>query len=92
MIVVSIKDAHTNNVFHEVCGFSRGCPATIIQSCTVQIGRTERIQNSSSPKFQTAILVDYYFEELQTIKFDLYDVDSTSDALSKHDYLGFGMF
>uniref|UniRef100_A0A8C5NG93 Copine-8 n=1 Tax=Gouania willdenowi TaxID=441366 RepID=A0A8C5NG93_GOUWI len=54
----------------------------------VQFGRTEVIDNTLNPEFVRKFLLDYFFEERQNLRFDLYDVDSKSANLSKHDFLG----
>ncbi|XP_057230342.1 copine-5-like isoform X9 [Malurus melanocephalus] len=54
----------------------------------LQFGRTEVIDNSLNPDFLRKFVLDYYFEERQNLRFDLYDVDSKSPDLSKHDFLG----
>eukprot|EP00904_Undaria_pinnatifida_P002983 jgi/Undpi1/12686/HiC_scaffold_6.g02354.m1 len=49
----------------------------------VEIGRTEIISNSLNPKFVTIIPVTFKFEEIQTLHFEVYDVDTsytTADA------------
>uniref|UniRef100_A0A8C2IE69 Copine 8 n=1 Tax=Cyprinus carpio TaxID=7962 RepID=A0A8C2IE69_CYPCA len=51
-------------------------------------GRTEVIDNTLNPDFVRKFILDYFFEERQNLKFDLYDVDSKSTNLSKHDFLG----
>lgn len=53
-----------------------------------EFGRTEVIDNTLNPDFVRKFILDYFFEERQNIKFDLYDVDSKSSNLSKHDFLG----
>ncbi|XP_038067403.1 copine-8-like isoform X2 [Patiria miniata] len=53
-----------------------------------EFGRTEVIWNNLNPKFVKKFVIDYFFEEKQILKFELYDVDSKSPDLSKHDYLG----
>ncbi|XP_067283224.1 copine-8 isoform X1 [Pseudorasbora parva] len=53
-----------------------------------EFGRTEVIDNTLNPDFVRKFLLDYFFEERQNIRFDLYDVDSKSSNLSKHDFLG----
>lgn len=53
-----------------------------------EIGRTETIDNCLNPDFVKAIPVDYYFEESQKLRFEIYDVDSKSPRLSDHDFLG----
>ncbi|XP_069765171.1 copine-8 isoform X3 [Narcine bancroftii] len=51
-------------------------------------GRTEAIDNTLNPDFVRKFLLDYFFEERQNLRFDLYDVDSKSSNLSEHDFLG----
>ncbi|XP_051976253.1 copine-8 [Xyrauchen texanus] len=53
-----------------------------------EFGRTEVIDNTLNPDFVRKFLLDYFFEERQNLKFDVYDVDSKSSNLSKHDFLG----
>uniref|UniRef100_A0A673IE32 Copine-8-like n=1 Tax=Sinocyclocheilus rhinocerous TaxID=307959 RepID=A0A673IE32_9TELE len=53
-----------------------------------EFGRTEVIDNTLNPDFVRKFILDYFFEERQNLKFDLYDVDSKSPNLSKHDFLG----
>lgn len=53
-----------------------------------EFGRTEVIDNTLNPDFVRKFLLDYFFEERQNLRFDLYDVDSKSTNLSKHDFLG----
>ncbi|CBJ26471.1 n/a [Ectocarpus siliculosus] len=62
---------------------------------TKEIGRTEIITNSLDPKFVTIVPVTFKFEEVQTLRFEVYDVDtaySSSDATlidpSKQDFQG----
>lgn len=57
-------------------------------SILLQIGRTEMIENCLNPEFLRKFTVDYHFEEQQKLKFEIYDVDSASSALSHHDFLG----
>uniref|UniRef100_A0A8C6WJA2 Copine Vb n=1 Tax=Neogobius melanostomus TaxID=47308 RepID=A0A8C6WJA2_9GOBI len=53
-----------------------------------EFGRTEVIDNTLNPDFVRKYIMDYFFEEKQNLRFDLYDVDSKSPDLSKHDFLG----
>uniref|UniRef100_A0A8B9RMV6 Copine Vb n=2 Tax=Astyanax mexicanus TaxID=7994 RepID=A0A8B9RMV6_ASTMX len=53
-----------------------------------EFGRTEVIDNTLNPDFVRKFILDYFFEEKQNLRFDLYDVDSKSPDLSKHDFLG----
>ncbi|XP_068611522.1 copine-8 isoform X1 [Brachionichthys hirsutus] len=56
-----------------------------------EFGRTEVIDNTLNPDFVRKFILDYFFEERQNLRFDLYDVDSKSANLSKHvsDYYDF---
>lgn len=53
-----------------------------------EVGRTERLDNALNPQFSTAIIIDYFFEELQKLKFFIYDIDSSSMSLKSADFLG----
>uniref|UniRef100_A0AC34F842 C2 domain-containing protein n=1 Tax=Panagrolaimus sp. ES5 TaxID=591445 RepID=A0AC34F842_9BILA len=53
-----------------------------------EIGRTEQIQDCLNPEWIKKIIINYMFEERQRIKFEVYDIDSESTTLSKHDFLG----
>jgi len=54
----------------------------------LQLGRTEMVLNNLNPNFAKSVTVDYYFEEVQKLKLQVYDVDSPSQALQAHDFLG----
>ncbi|KAJ8301692.1 hypothetical protein KUTeg_020679 [Tegillarca granosa] len=53
-----------------------------------EFGRTEIIWNNLNPDFVKKFVMHYYFEQSQKLKFEVYDVDSKSSDLSKHDFLG----
>lgn len=53
-----------------------------------EFGRTETIQNTLNPDFVHKFVLDYYFEERQNLRFDVYDIDNKSAKLSEHDFLG----
>ncbi len=53
-----------------------------------EIKRTECIQNTLNPEWVTKVQVTYMFEEQQHIRFDVYDLDSKSNRLDDHDFLG----
>ncbi|KFO78727.1 Copine-5, partial [Cuculus canorus] len=53
-----------------------------------EFGRTEVIDNTLNPDFLRKFVLDYFFEEKQNLRFDLYDVDSKSPDLSKHVSVG----
>lgn len=54
----------------------------------VQVDRTEVIRSSSSPVFSKIFLVDYYFEEVQRLRFELHDISSGNNGLRDADFLG----
>uniref|UniRef100_H2L6L4 Copine family member 9 n=1 Tax=Oryzias latipes TaxID=8090 RepID=H2L6L4_ORYLA len=51
-------------------------------------GRTEVIDNTRNPDFVRKFVLDFFFEEKQNLRFDVYNVDSRSCNISKHDFLG----
>ncbi|XP_075729129.1 copine-8-like isoform X3 [Rhipicephalus microplus] len=53
-----------------------------------EVGRTEMIRDTIDPDFVNKFLVDYFFEERQHVMFKVYDVDSKSENLEDHDFLG----
>ena len=54
-----------------------------------EIGMTEVIYDNHYPDFSTQFLLDYYFEEEQTLRFDVYDEDKKgSKNVNDHDFLG----
>uniref|UniRef100_A0A3B3VCV8 Copine-3 n=1 Tax=Poecilia latipinna TaxID=48699 RepID=A0A3B3VCV8_9TELE len=53
-----------------------------------EIGRTEKIQNCLNPKFSKSIVLDYYFEVVQKLRFELYDIDSENCTPEEADFLG----
>ncbi|XP_056437990.1 copine-5-like isoform X1 [Gadus chalcogrammus] len=79
--------------------FSKSDPLCVLYTQGVEtkqwreFGRTEVIDNTLNPDFVRKYILDYFFEEKQNLRFDLYDVDSKSPDLSKHpseldDFLG----
>lgn len=53
-----------------------------------QVGRTEKIMNCLNPTFSKPFVIDYYFEMVQKLRFEMYDIDSESCSLQEADYLG----
>ncbi|XP_066527457.1 copine-9 [Hoplias malabaricus] len=49
-----------------------------------EFGRTEVIENTLNPDFVRKFVLDYFFEEKQNLRFDVYNVDSRSSNISKH--------
>ncbi|XP_026535907.1 copine-2 isoform X1 [Notechis scutatus] len=53
-----------------------------------EIDRTETAVNNLNPAFSKKFIVDYHFEEVQKLKFALFDQDKSSMQLYEHDFLG----
>uniref|UniRef100_A0A3Q3WEB0 Copine-3 n=1 Tax=Mola mola TaxID=94237 RepID=A0A3Q3WEB0_MOLML len=53
-----------------------------------EIGRTEKIQNCLNPQFSKTFVIDYYFEMVQKLRFEVYDIDSDNCSLQDADFLG----
>ncbi|KAF7711588.1 copine-9-like isoform X1 [Silurus meridionalis] len=54
-----------------------------------EYGRTEVIDNTLNPDFVRKFVLDFFFEEKQNLRFDVYNVDTRSSNISKHkDFLG----
>ncbi|KAJ8271910.1 hypothetical protein COCON_G00107690 [Conger conger] len=59
-----------------------------VDSNWVEIGRTETAVNNLNPVFGEKFQVDYHFEEVQKLKFAMFDEDKCSSQLYEHDFLG----
>lgn len=74
--------------------FSASDPFVVISEFLVGSGkwhelrRTETKQDTNSPRFDTVVDVQYHFEEVQQLRFDVYDRDAPSDDLARHDFIG----
>ncbi|KAJ0036849.1 hypothetical protein NQD34_005526 [Periophthalmus magnuspinnatus] len=80
--------------------FSKSDPLVVLYTQGVEckqwreFGRTEVIDNTLNPDFVRKYILDYFFEEKQNLRFDVYDIDSKSPDLGKHvsktisDFLG----
>eukprot|EP00761_Pharyngomonas_kirbyi_P012467 gb/GECH01012494.1/.p1 GENE.gb/GECH01012494.1/~~gb/GECH01012494.1/.p1 ORF type:complete len:506 (+),score=122.08 gb/GECH01012494.1/:1-1518(+) len=51
-------------------------------------GRTEHIKNDANPQFSRTFTIDYFFEETQNLRFEIYDVDNESAQLNDQDFVG----
>ncbi|XP_065827522.1 copine-3-like [Oscarella lobularis] len=72
--------------------FSKSDPMCVLfedkKGAWIEQGRTEVIKDNLNPDFAHTFIVDYHFEESQPLKFAVYDVDSSTRNLAKHDYIG----
>jgi len=53
-----------------------------------EIGRTEVQKNTLNPSFAQQVEIEYFFEELQTLRFAVFDQDRDTDVLHVQDALG----
>uniref|UniRef100_A0A4X2LCC3 Copine-2 n=1 Tax=Vombatus ursinus TaxID=29139 RepID=A0A4X2LCC3_VOMUR len=53
-----------------------------------EFDRTETAINNLNPAFAKKFVIDYHFEEVQKLKFALFDQDKSSLQLDEHDFLG----
>uniref|UniRef100_A0A6I8PAZ7 Copine-2 n=1 Tax=Ornithorhynchus anatinus TaxID=9258 RepID=A0A6I8PAZ7_ORNAN len=53
-----------------------------------EFDRTETAVNNLNPAFSKKFVIDYHFEEVQKLKFALFDQDKSSMQLDEHDFLG----
>lgn len=44
--------------------------------------------NCLNPKFSKTFIIDYYFEMVQKLRFEIYDIDSEGCSLQDADFLG----
>ncbi|XP_036737004.2 copine-2 isoform X3 [Manis pentadactyla] len=54
----------------------------------MEYDRTETAVNNLNPAFSKKFVLDYHFEEVQKLKFALFDQDKSSTQLDEHDFLG----
>lgn len=55
----------------------------------LQVGRTEVVRSSLNPVFSKVFTVDYYFEEVQRLRFEVYDTHGPSSlGCDEDDFLG----
>ncbi|KAI5629373.1 copine-4, partial [Silurus asotus] len=53
-----------------------------------EVDRTEVIRSSICPVFSKVFTVDYYFEEVQRLRFELHYISSNHNGLKEADFLG----
>ncbi|CAN8068768.1 unnamed protein product [Agarophyton chilense] len=54
----------------------------------LRLGQTETIYNNLSPKWGTTFPIEYHFGSNTLLSFHIYDRDSKSNDLSRHDFIG----
>ncbi|KAK7881095.1 hypothetical protein WMY93_032305 [Mugilogobius chulae] len=58
------------------------------QDTWTEVGRTEQVQNCSSPSFSSRLRIQFHFESVQNLKFCVYDIDNKTSDLKDDDFLG----
>ena len=53
-----------------------------------EFDRTEKVMNTVNPDWTKKIQMAYRFEEMQKLKFEVYDCDSNRPNLADHDFIG----
>ncbi|KAM3664008.1 LOW QUALITY PROTEIN: copine-1 [Ammospiza maritima maritima] len=53
-----------------------------------ELDHMEKVKNCQDAEFCKKLVVDYYFEKVQKLKFSVYDIDNKSFDLNDDDYLG----
>lgn len=57
--------------------------------CVLQVDRTEVIHSCVNPSYSKVFTLDFYFEEVQRLRFELYDINSSSlNGLKEATFLG----
>lgn len=56
--------------------------------CLLQVDRTEVIRSCVNPTYSKVFKLDFYFEEVQRLRFELYDINSSHNGLKEADFLG----
>jgi len=89
---VELRFACTDLICKDLTSLSDPCIAVKLKDLSSgrfnEIGRTEKITNCSNPQFSKAIEMVYKFEEMQTLMFEVYDLDNDTATLDDDDFLG----
>lgn len=56
--------------------------------CVLQVDRTEVIRCCVNPTYSKVFTLDFYFEEVQRLRFELFDINSSHNGLKEADFLG----
>ncbi|XP_058232188.1 copine-4 isoform X3 [Hemibagrus wyckioides] len=54
----------------------------------IEVDRTEVIRSSINPTFSKVFTLDYYFEEVQRLRYELYDISNSHNDTKEADCLG----
>ncbi|XP_044182239.1 copine-8-like isoform X1 [Acropora millepora] len=74
--------------------FSKSDPIVVLYTQAMgskewrEFGRTECIKDNLNPDFVKSFIISYFFEEMQKLRFEVYDKDKPTAKLSHHDFQG----
>ncbi|XP_029359756.1 copine-4 isoform X1 [Echeneis naucrates] len=54
----------------------------------MEVDRTEVIRSCVNPAYSKVFTLDFYFEEVQRLRFELYDINSSHNGVKEADFLG----
>uniref|UniRef100_A0A3P9KKA7 Copine IVa n=1 Tax=Oryzias latipes TaxID=8090 RepID=A0A3P9KKA7_ORYLA len=54
----------------------------------MEVDRTEVIRSCVNPTYSKVFTLDFYFEEVQRLRFELFDINSSHNGLKEADFLG----
>uniref|UniRef100_A0A3Q1EJU8 C2 domain-containing protein n=1 Tax=Acanthochromis polyacanthus TaxID=80966 RepID=A0A3Q1EJU8_9TELE len=54
----------------------------------MEVDRTEVIRSCVNPTYSKVFTLDFYFEEVQRLRFELYDINSSHNGLKEATFLG----
>ncbi|XP_036066768.1 copine-4 isoform X4 [Oryzias melastigma] len=54
----------------------------------MEVDRTETIRSCVNPTYSKVFTLDFYFEEVQRLRFELFDINSSHNGLKEADFLG----
>lgn len=75
--------------FSDSCVLKKTKTKTLLLSLLSQLDRTEVIKSNLHPVFAKVFSLDYYFEEVQKLRFEVYDIHGThSIGTRDDDFLG----
>jgi len=55
----------------------------------IQIGSTEIIKDNLNPTFLKSLIIDYYFEIIQKLRFIVFDINDDPDSFANNDFIGY---
>ncbi|KAG8516230.1 Copine-4 [Galemys pyrenaicus] len=70
------------------CAIMRGRANPHGISLSLQVDRTEVIRTCINPVYSKLFTVDFYFEEVQRLRFEVHDISSNHNGLKEADFLG----